>query len=362
VMLPAAAMLVVLGRRERGTAGGGGGRGAGPWLAFAAGFLVTAGPWLLRNAVWTGNPLYPYLTGILGGPPGLRLAGELRQAGPLPTAVIGWLARVVEAPVIRTFHPLQVGGTLGLQFFVLLPAAAVLTLRRRGPAVPLWIGLCVGTAAWGLLVTFARFAAPELVLGAALAGTAAARLTSAPAGPALRRTFTVLSLFIAGWNLVYLGDRFAVDRALVVTGIRSPERFLATWTGYWPAARWIDRHLPPSAKVILVGEPRSYGIDRDVVVEDPFRPPLLVDLARAARSPSELARALHGMGVTHLLVNPVEMARIARQRGLADYWEDAPPAQRRVIEAFLTGWVRRLFTAPDGVWVGELRPAAAWVD
>ncbi|NOZ79661.1 MAG: hypothetical protein GXP48_10880 [Acidobacteria bacterium] len=320
-----------------------------------AGFLLTAGPWFLRNALWTGNPVYPYFEWLFHHTAAVSIGGELSQCGPIPTTALGWVGRVLAAPIARTFVPLQLGGTLGVQFLIFLPAAAVLSWKRRELTPLLWIGLGAGTIAWGLLVTFARFATPELVLAAALAGWAMAALTSPGAGRLLRRAFLALAVFIVAWNVTYMTNRFSMDRLLVVTGARTSESFLDHWVSYWPAARWIDAHVPPGAKIMLVGEARSFGIDRDVVVEDPFRTPLIVELANASSSLGALENRLGSLGITHLLVNPIEMRRIARQRGLPDYWAEATPTARRLIGELLSTGVDHLFEAPDGAWVGRLR-------
>ncbi len=320
-----------------------------------AGFLMTAGPWLLRNLVWSGDPLYPYFTRLFHTSAAVSIGSELSQCGALPSTAFGWLGRIVTAPIVRTFVPLQLGGTLGVQFLILLPAAIVLSWKRWRPARLVWIGLATGTIAWGSLVTFARFATPELLLAAALAGWALAAMTSGVGAPLVRRMLLALAVFIVAWNLTYLTNPFNMDRLLVVTGIRKSEAFLDNWASYWPAARWIDTHLPSRAKIMLVGEPRSYGIDRDVVVEDPFRTPLLLELARSCQSLECLQNQLRSMGITDLLINPLEMRRIARQRGLPDYWSEGPPAARHLIGELFERGVDHLFEARDGAWVGRLR-------
>ncbi len=350
--------LVILGQRRKARAS----TLLGVAGACIAGFLFTSGPWFLRNVLWTGDPLYPYLTSLFHTSAAVSIGSEISQCGAVPNTIIGWLSKVVTAPILRTFVPLQLGGTLGVQFLILLPAAAVLSWKRWAPVRSLWISLAVGTVAWGSLVTFARFATPELILAAALAGWAFAAMTSARTAPRVRQALFALLVFVVAWNLTYLSNRFNMERLLVVTGVEKPEAFLDHWASYWPAARWIDAHLPARATILLVGEPRSYGIERDVVVEDPFRTPLLIELARGSRCIGDLINRLRARGITHILVDPVEMRRIARQRGLAQYWSEARPAQRRLIlELFETG-VDHLFEGQDGVWVGKIRTPAQHQD
>ena len=354
VLVPAAVMLSFLlvgepgGARTR--------RAAWAIAGCAAGFLGIAGPWLIRNLLWVGNPLYPYLASVLGGPSlGMTIGRELAQSGPLPGSFAGWLWRTVTAPIVRTFKPMQLGGTLGLQFFILLPAAALLADTRRKLGGSLWLGLLVGTIAWASLVPMARFATPELLLAAPLAGLAMARLTAHRVGRPVRAVVLALAAFVGLWNVSMLTDRFTVDRVLVVAGTEKVDAFLRRWVSYWPAVPWINDHLPSNAGVLLVGEPRSYGIERRVIVEDPFHTPLLVEMARRAPTAQALAARLAGRAVSHVLVNPAEMRRIAAQRGLASYWGEAGARERRIIADLLERGVVREFVARDGVWVGRLK-------
>jgi hypothetical protein len=87
---------------------------------------------------------------------------------------------------------------------------------------------------------------------------------------------------------------------------------------------------------LLVGEPRPYDIDRDVIVEDQFRVPLLVELADSSASAEEIRDRLRDMGVTHIVWNAAEAARIAEAEGRSGYLIcDGPEAQSR-LDRFLS--------------------------
>jgi len=144
----------------------------------------------------------------------------------------------------------------------------------------------------------------------------------------------VLLGVILAWNVSAVLDPRAVERLSVVTGAETQQEYLARWVSYWPAVSEI-RKLPLDARILLVAESRSYGIPRHVVVKDPYHPPLLVQLAQATPDPEGLFHALRDLGVTHLLINDVEMRRIARMRGLPSYWAEASPAARARIAALL---------------------------
>jgi hypothetical protein len=90
-----------------------------------------------------------------------------------------------------------------------------------------------------------------------------------------------------------------------------------------------------------VGEPRAYGVDRDCLVEDSFRTPLLVEIAENSASAEAMAADLRGRGVTHLLWNASEAERIAVAEKRDRYLQcDTPQADVR-LRRFLDG-----FTSP----------------
>ncbi len=328
-----------------------------PLAALAAGAAVPLAPWLVRNALWTGNPLYPYLRGLFGGPvSGLSIAGEVGQNA-LSVHGIARVGEVAVALVVRTFHPLQLAGNIGPLWIVLLPVAVALPrLRRHRDFLPLVLAAGTGLLAWGSLVQFGRFVLPVLVWCAALAGAAMAGLAR---GADLRVARTALVILVAGvlaWNATVLLGPMAVGKLEVTSGILPARRFLGRWASYWPAARFCATALPEDARVLMVAEARSLYVDRDVVVEDPYHVPLLAELAATAGNSGELAARLRAMGVTHLLVNEREMQRLAELRHVPDYWSGAGAHGRAVLRAFFEHGVHRLFQAP-GLWVAELRPA-----
>jgi hypothetical protein len=240
---------------------------------------------------------------------------------------------------------------------ILLPVALLLPgLRRRRAFLPLAVWLGAGLLAWGSLVQFGRFLVPVLVAGAALAGAALAALTGDTGLATARRALLALTVGVLAWNATSLLDRLTVERLAVTVGAAPPGRLLGHWVSYWPAARFVREKLPATARILMVAEPRTLYVDRDVVAEDPYRVPLLAELAARSRDGGELGRRLRARGITHLLVNEREMDRLARLRRAPDYWSGAGAHGRAVLGDFFAHGVRRVFEAP-GLWVGALAGA-----
>jgi len=305
-----------------------------------AGGLLAATPWLLRNLAWTGNPFHPYLAPLFGLPAsGMTIAGELAQNARPVAGTARYLAELAFALPVRTFHPLQVGGVIGPQWLLLL-VPAILLVRGR-VAAPLWAAVGTGLAGWGALVQFGRFLLPVLVPLAALCGAAAARVIrpSRPRDPVPHALILLLGTVLV-WNASAVLDPMAAERIDVVVGRESDGEFRRHWISYWPAVEAIGRLVPAGGRVLLVGEVRAFGIPREVEVEDPYHPPLLVELARHDPDPEAILSELRARGVSHVLLNRTEMGRIARMRGLPGYFGEASPVARDAIRTFLAALPR----------------------
>ncbi len=319
-------------------------------FAFAVAVAAVLLPWLGRNAAWTGNPVYPYLQAVFGGPPAARdITAELALTAWSP---IGWLTSSLTALVVRTFHPLREAGLLGPHWLLLLPAAAVVRGIDRRAWAAVWVATLAGVVAWGSLVQYGRFLVPILVPAAALAGTAAAALT-ATGTRSIRALFRILILFILAWNATVIATELNLDRSRVVSGHARDIEHLEKWVSYAPVLPFLSDELPRDSRVLLVSESRSFYIDQPALVEDPYRLPWLAELAAGCGDSNELARRVRAAGATHLLVNETEMDRLALQRGASDYWDGSSPRERQIITVFLEEVVRPLYRS-GGVWVAEV--------
>ncbi|MGH7213801.1 MAG: hypothetical protein ACREIT_03440 [Tepidisphaeraceae bacterium] len=185
------------------------------WLILFGVTAALAGPWYLRNALLTGNPLYPVLVRIGD----FTLLPGLLVSAP-PEAMRSW--RGAWSMLTSSYHGLQVPlvGMLGAAWL----AAVAMNLHRaaREPVARVCtLGLAVGALVFWRLLTAAelRYAFPLLVLAFGCAALATRGL--APPVQAAWGTLLLLTSVTTSFQRDYLADvaRFATTGAVVAGAV-----------------------------------------------------------------------------------------------------------------------------------------------
>lgn len=285
-----------------------------PLVIFAAGFFLGFGYWSVRNAVFTGNPFYPYFSGLFGLP-NAALEQEFIQGG-IPKTVINFLL----LPFLIQFRPDVFDrhhfiGPFFLIAFVLMLFAIRRSFRVRFTTVTV---LCV-LAIWFFLCQNYRYLLPvmPLLIYASAVGYSCLKENQSRAGKLAQKLVIaggLASLFI---SLLIGGYHFRGHLKAVFYGW-SPSRYLSAMEPSVDIADWINRHLPVSSKILSVGDIRAFYFDRSFVGVDVYaiRHPEALKI-----SESENLRHLRERGFTHLLIRFTARGKEISSNPLdAAYW------------------------------------------
>lgn len=289
-------------------------KGAG---LFAVGTALTIGPWLMKNAVETGNPVYPLAYGVFGGK---DWDPELNSR---------WTdAHSSDVWTLDDFGEKFVDVTLKSDWlspllFGLAPLALWnLTGRRRARWLAGYVAYLFLTW-WFLTHRLDRFWVPMIPVVALLAGVGAAwrhdRLWVWTCGGVI---------FLAAlFNLGFITTRLCGYNAYLADLNEAREAAESTAPGI---AYLNGLRLPDDARVLCVGEAQVFDARMPVIYNTVFDRSIFEQWCAAdapgvppgklpMRSPEEIRRTFHEAGVRLVYVNWREILRYRPTYGYTDF-------------------------------------------
>jgi 4-amino-4-deoxy-L-arabinose transferase-like glycosyltransferase len=287
VLLPLGAWVLTVGRFRA-------------FALYSVAAVVACGPWLAKNAAFTGNPVYPLLYGLFDG--ATRTAEKnaqwVRHHSPPnfdPADLAAHLVDVVERS--EWLSP------------VLWPLAALSLLiwwRRRGDERAqvirwLWLYLAFIVAAWWLAThRIDRFWVPALPIVALLAGAGAIW----SAHPAWRKSLIAVLLISCAPNLLMDGAWAGGDHRYFV-GLQRLRHDRAR-VDPWHLA--LNNRLAAPDAVLLVGDAQPFDLEMPAYYNTVFDDSLFEALVRD-RTPDEIRRELAALRIRYIYVHWGEIAR-----------------------------------------------------
>ena len=301
---------------------------------FAAVSVIVCSPWLVKNLIFVGNPVFPFLYKIF---PATKIGWTADLAAGYFQVLTeygharGFLRDLVSLPILLFRNPLRFGGgmdvlgDLGWELTLWLWAYGLWSSWRRAERTQLALLTALYAAGWfstGVVLRFLTAMAPAMALVGA-AGAAAWRENASASARSLAAAAAVLLTAAHLFLLFFVHGVVGSPASLLALEDRGT--FLSHKLDYYPCAAYAGGALPSGAKILVVGEQRGYYLPRAHLSTTVHAPNLYVRLANEAASPEDLVRALRGDGFTHLLFAPREARRLGdgagafTARGLANW-------------------------------------------
>ena len=290
--------------------------------------LAAFSPWLIRNGLETGNPLYPYLLPTRAEfttPHSLQTELENRMVeGSGPVRI---LRHAMAGP--RELVTTGVGAAPLIGMSLLLPLPLLLLRRPLLPDIARLLALGgLGFLAWDLTVHVTRYALPWLAL---LSVPAAAALL----GDASRLRRRLLMLVVAlglcqNFHLAWMTTDWTALRD-ILSGSASRESYVEKYVSYYGAVQHANGELSADDRILFFGEARGFYCRIPHVTNGPERPPRLFEIA-AAEPGRPLAEVLLGRGFTHILMSRSEIRRLTSQGRLGFPGSAVQSAVERLLE------------------------------
>jgi hypothetical protein len=319
-------------------------------LVCAAIAAVLIAPWVLKNAYFYGNPLYPFFHERFAAagaavPDWRQISAAGTDLRRLFTPAGFWSYLKHPWDFLKPADDLTV--TTGPIYFALLPGLLLFPFDRRGKLVALF-----AAAAWiplSVLSPMTRFFIPHLAVLALLAAYLIEGLASRWVAMSFRTgAFGLAALSVLGWAVmdsnrgklpVYLGAKDFNDY-LAHTAVSYPP---PPYAGY----QYLNENAPADAKVLIYSESRGFYLNRTAIISSPDQRTDLEIWADQATDAEALARKIRQEGVSFILVNGAEMTRLKHAPRVT-------PAGLRVLDGFWKRYTARAFGVldPKDRWVG----------
>jgi hypothetical protein len=305
-----------------------------PLAYFAIPALFVALPWYLKNLFFTGNPVYPFLSGLFDGLywDSFRAAWYAQAGTGLGFNLYAWIALPIMTmlgvdPVQAMFKINVLGGYQDVNYFdgrtgplflAFLPFILLYGLfryRARSPERPSALDILLIFALtqflfwtfgviWSRSLWQSRLLLPCLAALSPVVGWLWQDLAHLDRPQFSLRRFTNLLITLAlALNLVELNLAFVqVNPLAYLTGSETRSEYLTRRLGaYYAAMEKLNDTLPPQAVVLFLWEPRSYFCRVEC------RPDSILDQLAHDQylygSAAQIVAAWKKAGVTHILLH-----------------------------------------------------------
>jgi hypothetical protein len=290
--------------------------------------LVTAvvAPWLVKNWLLSGNPVYPLLYQWFPHPYWSTAQATLFSAKHYATFGGGTFGQFFS--LLWNYSFLEAGAVP----LLLMTAPLILLVSRPEPAVKRAGWLVVGSYTSWFCFTFRpwRFLFPTFGMAAVMGALAMEKFGHEVVVRYTLR-FAVGIVMLMSLASLALNDLVDTENPERVPpemdflqydlGQFTRDEFIARMgKGVLEPIIWMNENLPSGAKVLYVGEGRVYHTKYPVLWSTAFDQQPLTAMSNEAKTPEELLAALRAKGVTDVYMNFAEADRLRRSY---DYMEDA---------------------------------------
>ncbi|PIE71036.1 MAG: hypothetical protein CSA22_04740 [Deltaproteobacteria bacterium] len=336
---------------------------------FAVIALVVFSPWMIRNTLWTGNPIYPLYNSVFNPPvaaPAASNAGATPDEGPrYKVTPLNYRRDVYQESFIKIVAvPLRIffqGEDGNMRLFdgrltpvLLLSCCAFIrtrSSRERHEKIVLSVfsllTILITLFQTVFRVRYMAYALPAMTMLSVYGGFNLWRVASSASHRWMKFTLKTIyyAFIVAGalWSVSYAAHLYMyVDPLAYISGAVDRDAYISRYRFEHPATQFINQHLPENAVLynILLGK-RGYYLNRKYIPDVTGHTDQIRKLIGQQGSPESLIAAFQRMGVTHWVINE----RLFMKRVNATYSEK----QLRVLRAFFFTYMERLY---QDRWVG----------
>lgn len=263
-------------------------------------FIITS-PWLLKNYLFTGNPVWPAFNEIFKGKnwdqkhqEGLASIIRLRETSVINYIRLPWDIHTQQGKDINNIDEDE---GIGPYFLAFLPI--YFFLRKKSKIINMFFALlAIYITSWFFLSYMLRY----LIFAVPLVAIISAYVIKELLGNnLLSRILKLLLIFTFCFSLlIWIGSN--AKELPVALGFETKDAFNSKYPGaIYKASKFINSNLPESSKILLFRDTRGFFLERDYVWADPLYQ-TVIDYSRI-NDGDDFYKELKNLGITHILVN-----------------------------------------------------------
>lgn len=272
-------------------------------ITLSAIILITLSPWFVKNIIFTGNPVYPYLNEVFDnnkwGP---------EQAGQLAEAVKGGkksISDYILYPFRIFFFPYKYGMTAVWGILLLLFLPFLFMVKREKELI---FFLIIAILSFALMIPFGNvpryFLASFLFLSIPLAS--GIERTGNKFQLVKRITLPVLLIMLIS-NLVLtagLQEKFSFGfrymKGKVSGEFKGRDIYYLYGLPYYRGVQFINKTLKEGEKVAFVGEDRTFYLKKDFIANSFLDKNMVLEILKNCDDLSGFLKKLQKKGITHI--------------------------------------------------------------
>lgn len=314
-------------------------------LIFSLPVIVLAGAWYLKNALWLGNPIYPFFSGNYG------LDGQLRRDNSDLGAWIGlglgndWIALLMFPWNVymrwEYFNAAFNRGGPSL-FFLCLPFYLIAPKSR-------WINFllvvcAVRFAVWWEYIQNTRYLLVIFPWLAIISAYIVGSLFERWRRPSVRLGIALIVVIFALVGIVMQWGFFLVmrvDSIGFLSGVVSRDVYLQSNLHDYRATQFVNTQLSANAKILAIGGARVYYVQRAVIPDESHDN--WIYLLNTRGTDENIAARMHELGITHLWVSEPDLDYFR------EYWKiPGLESQAHRFDTFRSLYLETLYTDERG--------------
>jgi len=308
--------------------------------------LALIAPWLIKNAIITGNPIYPNLFEHFDSESWSRIQemqfrSTIAYTGGLEKPLLSYVVLPwrlsIESDSQELFESPPFFLALIFLFLAALIRQAIWEPRARDRLLrTISISALAGIILWALFFQLGRYLAGCIPLMAAVASRTLVFVRF--------RTWAAMAVFcllaaLAGYQGLYQWPLIEITKRIQQHGRPA----MAAANGAVPLCKLLNTVVPPGGKVLGLWENRFMFLEREFAADALYQAPLGLARLRAAGNPAAFARTLAADGITHVVLNH-EMRKLYMSGVMPEIITDPkiyPESQLRQEEEMMADFVEQ---------------------